>query len=58
MEKYSNRLVKRVGDFGIFKSFIGLFNVINLETGQIAATTNFCSVEDAEEYISKGVTYK
>lgn len=58
MEKYENKLVKRIGDFGIFKSFRGLFNIVNLETGKLAAITNFCSIEDAEDYISKGVTYK
>lgn len=54
---FENILVKTVGEFGIFKSFLGTFNVVNMETGQIAGTMNFRSIEDAEDYIEQGVSY-
>lgn len=52
-----NVLVKRIDQFGIFKNFIGLFNVVNMETMQIADRMNFISLDEAEEYIKCGVTY-
>ena len=52
-----NVLVKTVGEFGIFKSFLGTFNVVNLKTKQIASTMNFLSVDEAEKYIEQGVSY-
>lgn len=52
-----NKLVRRVGELGIFESFLGTFNVVNLRTKRIAAVLNFLTVEDAEEYIAGGVTY-
>lgn len=54
---FENVLVKTVGEFGIFKSFLNTFNVVNLKTKQIASVMNFLSVEDAEEYIESGVSY-
>lgn len=53
-----NVLVKTVGEFGIFKSFLGTFNVVNLKTKQIASTMNFLSVDEAEKYIEQGVSYQ
>lgn len=54
---FDNILVKTIGKFGIFESFLGTFNVVNLETKQIASTMNFISIEDAERYIEQGVSY-
>lgn len=54
---FENILVKAVGEFGIFKSFLGTFNVMNLKTKQIASTMNFLSVDGAEHYIEHGVSY-
>lgn len=52
-----NTLVKRIDEFGIFKNFVGLFNVVNLETMQITKKMNFITLIEAEEYIACGVTY-
>ena len=54
---FDNILVKTIGEFGIFKSFLDTFNVVNLKTKQIASTMNFMSIEDAENYIQNGVSY-
>lgn len=54
---FDNILVKAIGEFGIFESFLGTFNVVNLETKQIASTMNFMNIEDAEDYIKNGVSY-
>lgn len=50
-------LIKEIGHFGIFEDVLGFFNVFNLLNDRIADTLGFCSVEDAEEYISHGVKY-
>lgn len=55
---FGNILVKTIGEFGIFKSFLGTFNVVNLETKQVASTMNFKTVKDAEKYIEQGVKYR
>lgn len=52
-----NAPVKEIGLFGIFEDVFGFFNVFNLLNDRIADTVGFCSVEDAEEYISHGVKY-
>jgi len=49
--------VKKIGHFGIFEDILGFFNVFDLRNDRIADTFQFCSVEDAEEYISHGVSY-
>lgn len=54
---FENKLVKRVGEFGIFESFLGTFNVVHLETHRIADVLNFLTIEDAEKYIADGVSY-
>ena len=54
---FDNTLVKTIGEFGIFKSFLDTFNIVNMRTGQIAGTMNFLCIEDAEEYIKNGVSY-
>lgn len=54
---FDNILVKTIDEFGILKSFLGTFNVVNIETEQIAGTMNFRSIEDAEDYIKQGVSY-
>ena len=50
-------LIKEIGPFGIFEDVRGFFNVFNLLNDRVADTLGFCSVEDAEEYISRGVRY-
>lgn len=50
---FENILVKTIGEFGIFKSFLGTFNIVNLHTGRIADVMNFLSIKEAEEYIEK-----
>lgn len=50
-EKYENKLVEKIGDLGIFKTFLGTYSVANLKTYQICSTLNFLTIEDAREYI-------
>lgn len=54
---YQSVLVKQIGPFGIFEDVLGFFNVFNLHNDRVADTLEFCSVEDAEDYISQGVRY-
>ncbi len=51
---FYNELVERIGDFGIFHSFLGTYNIVNMETKRICAVMNFLTIEEARKYIDKG----
>lgn len=56
-DEYSPMLVERIGEFGIFKTFLGTYSVANMVTEQICSRLNIPSLEEAREYISEGVEY-
>ena len=55
---YEQELVKTGGEFGIFRNFLGFFNAVNMRTKQISMTMNFCTEEEAVEYVTSGKAEK
>ena len=47
------KVIKRSGNYGIYKSFLDTFNIVNLDNGNICPVMNFLSLESACDWLSE-----